>query len=488
MSFATVQRLRCTRQSQANTTISVVTYRPSKHATEVPVFQTMTTLVLVSRQRFGLGCQHLEQYTNSEGMFLMAVIRLKSAALAAAIIGFAAPAMAQNLCGGAGAGGQWIGGDEASSDIATAGNYKEQMALVLGGNEYVSLFTVSSTSSVRIEAEGRGAGDPLIDLLDASGNIILSDDDSGGNGAARGEMTLEPGTYCMATQSYDGAPMTAFVRIGLTEHDALTEGVGGTDIPETPDRVDPTGDTPVQSGSCASGIQLGNNDAIRAGVSDTRSVDDNGFYRFTLDSPMAISITAENESADPIVTLYDGFDNYINENDDFDGLNSRLDQQSPLAAGDYCIAVSAYSDSTLPITLTLSEFDPAAALTALYDRGEAAPPLDGSVPFTDLGTLENRMRQDAQITHKVTWFAVTIEDAGLMVVEAISSGGSGDPWLVVYDDLGREVAQNDDYGASLDSLVAARVTAGTYIVGVGDYNEDVSNFGRLLFERYVPAR
>ncbi|MEJ6396288.1 ABC transporter substrate-binding protein [Yoonia sp. 208BN28-4] len=419
----------------------------------------------------------------------MAVIQLKSVALATAMLGLAAPAMAQNLCGGAGDGGQWIGGSEGASDIATAGGYQEQMALVLGGNEYVSLFTVSAPSEVRVEAEGRGAGDPLIDLIDDSGNIILSDDDSGGNGAARGEMMLEPGTYCMAMQSYDGAPMTAFVRIGLTSHEALTEGVGGIETPQP--QVEPTDtvDVPLnESGNCSNGIVVGNNDAIRAGFSDTRSVDENGFYLFTLDSPMAVSITAENEDADPVVTLYDGAENYLGENDDYDGLNSRLDQQSPLPAGDYCISVTALNDTSLPITLGLSEYDANAALASLYDRGEAAPPLDGSVPVTDLGTLGSRLRQDAQIMTQVTWYSVNIDEPGLMIIEAISAGDAGDPWIIVYDDLGREVAQNDDYGNSLNSLVAARVNIGTYVVGVGDINDSTSNFGRLLFERYVPAR
>lgn len=419
----------------------------------------------------------------------MAILNLKSVALSTAMLGLAAPAMAQELCGGAGAGGQWIGGDEASSDIATAGTYQEQMALVLGGNEYISLFSISAPSEVRVEAEGRGAGDPLIDLIDSSGNIILSDDDSGGNGASRGEIMLEPGTYCMAMQSYDGAPMTAFVRIGLTSHEALTEGVGGTDVPqpqiETPDN---SPETSGSGGNCATGIVLGNNADISAGISDTRSVDENGFYRFTLDSPMAISITAENEDADPVITLYDGAENYISENDDFDGLNSRLDEQTPLAAGDYCIAVTALNDTSLPITLSLSEYDADAALSSLYDRGEVAPPLDGSVPVTNLGALENRMRQDGQISSIVSWYTIDINEPGLMIVEAISAGDAGDPWIIVYDDLGREVAQNDDYGSGLNSLVAARVTTGTYIVGVGDINESTSNFGRLLFERYVPAR
>ena len=54
----------------------------------------------------------------------MHFLNTRSGALAVAMLGLAAPAAAQDtFCGGAGNGGQWIGGDEASSDIATAGSY-----------------------------------------------------------------------------------------------------------------------------------------------------------------------------------------------------------------------------------------------------------------------------------------------------------------------------------------------------------------------------
>lgn len=415
----------------------------------------------------------------------MKSIQIRSAALAVAMMGIAAPVLAQDaICGGAGSNGQWIGGNEAASDISTASTYQEQMALVLGGNEYVALFNLSQPTNVRVEAAGRGAGDPLIDLLDSSGNIILSDDDSGGNGAARGEVDLQPGTYCMSLRSYDGAPMTAFVRVGTTDQEPLTAGLGEASTETT----DPNTSTTSSGGaSCSTARALGGNDMITAGVSGTGSVDEVPYWGFSLSAPMSVSITAENETADPVITLYGPGDTYLNENDDYDGLNSRLDMTNPLPAGDYCVEMAALNDTTLPITISLSEYDPEAALAELYARGEAAPPLDGSVPMTDLGKLSNRLRQDVQTTDEITWFTVDISDSSLLVVEAIAAGGNGDPWLVVFDDLGREVGQNDDYGDGLDSLVTVRVSTGTYIVGVKQLGEGMTGFVRLVFERYVPA-
>ena len=398
----------------------------------------------------------------------MTFSKTRSFSLAAAMLGLALPAAAQDLCGGAGANGQWIGGDEAASDIATAGNYQEQMALVLGGNEYVSLFSLSEGAEIRVEAEGRGAGDPIIDLLSEDGGVILSDDDSGGNAASRAETFLDAGTYCMSLRSYDGGPMTAFVRIGRAEHEPLTEGISET-VTEGP------------IGDCSTAQTI---DGLGSVV--TAFVEENAYYSFTLGAPTAVSITAENEDADPVLTLYDADENYIDDNDDFDGLNSRIDVVEPLAAGTYCIGLEALSDTAAPITLSLAEYDPEAALLSLYARGEAAPPLDGSYPVTDLGVLENRLRQDIQAASATSWFSVNVNEGGLLLAEAIGVGGA-DPQLVVYDDLGRELGINDDYGTGLDSLVAVKVDPGTYVIGVSRYEEG-GGLIRLVLERYIRAQ
>ena len=399
----------------------------------------------------------------------MTCMRLKTSAMALMAFGFATPALAQDaICGGLGDNGTWIGGDEASSDIANAASHLEQMALVLGGNEYVSVFSLSAPTDVRIEAEGRGSGDPIIDLVGADGSLILSDDDSGGNGASRAETTLDAGTYCMSMRSYDGGPMTAFVRIGKQEHEPLTNGIT--------EAV-----TSNASGSCADASDLGT-----VGASMTASANEVPFWRFQLDSPTPLTITAENESADPAITIYGPNDEYIAENDDADGLNSRIDWAEPLAAGEYCIEMVALSDDTAPITVSLSEYDAEAALQLLYARGEIAPPLDGSVPVTALGPLQTRLLQDVPVTTDVSWLSIEIAQDGLLALEAVG-GANTDPWLIVFDELGRQVGFNDDHGDTLDSLVMARVQVGTYIIGIRKY-EGGQDFVRLLAERYVRAQ
>lgn len=390
--------------------------------------------------------------------------------------GIAAPAAAQDLCGGIGASGQWIGGSEAASDVSAASGHLEQLALVLGGNQHVALFSLSQPTAVRVEAQGRGSGDPIIDLYDENGILVVSDDDSGGDGASRAEPDLAPGVYCLATSSYDGSPMTATVRVGTLDQDPLTAGVEDIGSPDSGG---------AGEGSCDTAVDLGTLDGR---LMATNSVQEAPYLRFTLDRSMPISILARNEDADPLVILSTADGEYISENDDFDGLNSRLDQAEALDAGDYCIEMQALSDTSLPIELEITEYDPVAALNALYESGDAAPPMDGAYPVSDLGVLSTRLRQDVQVGGSTLWFAVRLEDAGLMLIEAISTDGAGDPIVRLFDDRGREVAFNDDYGDSYDSLVAARVTAGEYMFGVKQVGEGVQGFVRIILERYVPAK
>jgi len=398
------------------------------------------------------------------------------------MLGTALPALAQGLCGGVGDNGQWIGGDEAASDIAASASYLEQMALVLASNEYVANFTLSTAMDIRIEAEGRGAGDPVIDIRDATGNIVASDDDSGGNSASRYEGYFEAGSYCLSMRSYDGAPMTGFVRVGRLDQESLTDGVP---IEET--YVDPA----LSSCDMSMLTYLGDGgplDSMLAagGVTGTASVDEVGFWGIVLGEPTALTITAENEDADPYITLYDEYGGYIAENDDFNGLNSQLDVTYQLTPGTYCLAMSALTDTSLPITVNVTAYDAAAALMLMYGTGEASPPLDGSYPVTRMGALSGRMRTDIQTTTDATWFAFDVARAGLVVVEAVS-GDQGDPTLILFDDMGRQIAFNDDTGDGFDSMLVARVLPGTYVVAVRQLSNENPTPTRLLFQHYLAA-
>jgi hypothetical protein len=85
-----------------------------------------------------------------------------------------------------------------------------------------------------------------------------------------------------------------------------------------------------------------------APVSQTASVERGALLGLHPDPAHRLSITAENETADPSITLYDEFGSYLAENDDWDGLNPRIDMAMPLQPGTYCIAMNALATPRCP--------------------------------------------------------------------------------------------------------------------------------------------
>jgi hypothetical protein len=382
-------------------------------------------------------------------------------------------------CVGVTGAGQWIGGDAASSDISMAASHLEQLTLIPANTDYVTIFTLSEPADVRVEASGPSGGDTVLELRDAAGNRILEDDDSGGNGASRAEAPLSAGTYCLSTRSFGGDVMMAQVRVGLSAHEPLTAGnpnLGSAQCNAATDAL------PFADGGPIDGM-------LGGGVTVTGSATDAPYYRFTLANATQLSLLAENENADPVLYLFDAEGTLLAENDDAVGLNSRIDMTNPLPAGEYCVGVRALSDSDAPITVSAIEYDEAAIMKDMFDNAEASPPLDGSYPVTDLGTLEGRARVDVNISGPAVWHQIDVSQAGLLLVEGIAVGNS-DPMLVVYDDVGRLLQQNDDAGGSLDSLVATRVFPGTYVIGVTQPGGMTSEPGtvRLVIEQYQPIK
>jgi hypothetical protein len=132
-------------------------------------------------------------------------------------------------CGGLGASGVWAGGEAASSDIATSATALTRMGEAVATNgRAVTLFTLSAPQVVRVEARAtRPGGDPVLELYDAAGALVITDDDSGGGRDSRAETELGAGAYCLLVRGFGDAAVTADIGAGRLEHEALTEGLRG---------------------------------------------------------------------------------------------------------------------------------------------------------------------------------------------------------------------------------------------------------------------
>ncbi len=380
---------------------------------------------------------------------------------------------AQAIDCNSGVDGEWIAGDQISSNaISFMDTGPVDLNIVVPANgSHVALFEVEGTDSFRIEAISE-YGDTVLELRNENGLRIAEDDDSGGNGNARIETILDPGIYCVVTTGYDGTALEGQVRVGMQSQEPLST-----------DTSSPYCDTMTSAVALADGAV----DAMLSdGITVTGSVDEAPYYRFTLETAMPISLSARNEDADPVLYLFGPDGTLIMENDDYDGLDSRIDISYPLDAGDYCVGLRALNDTSLPITVNIFAYDEAAIMAEMYDRAEAAPPMDGTYPITDLGPLGARLRNDVTLQGVTSWFSIDVEASGLLVLEGIAVGDS-DPYLVLFDDVGRELARNDDSGMGYDSLIATKVFPGTYLVGVTEASGGGTGTVRLVVERYVPA-
>lgn len=417
--------------------------------------------------------------------------RLHAPATAVALLAaLAGQAAAQGVsCGGVGDGAPWIGGARAASDIAVAGAPLSLSGIsVAPGTRGVALFTLGQPGEIRVEAApATEFGDTVLELFDAQGRLIVTDDDSGGALSSRAELALQPGDYCLAVTGYAGDAVVADLQVSRPEMPALTAGLfggfAGTEgfppfvgiqpcLPETPATV--LGQGPID-GQLAQGVRA------------TNTIAGAPYYRFALASPQALTIRAENPAADPYIYLFDGQGGLLAENDDYDSLNSRIDLTAPLPAGSYCIAMRALSDANLPVTVSVAGYDAGQVALEAYAMGEAAPPLDGSYPVASLGVLPSRMTHDVAVQGmQAQWFSVEVPAYGMLLVNADEVTDS-DPVLSVFDEFGRSLGFNDDANGTLNAELTVRVPPGRYLIAVRQYAPEYAGIIRLGFQRFIPA-
>lgn len=391
-----------------------------------------------------------------------------------------APQQAAELCPALGV-GTWIGGDEAASDLSTATAPFDnlQVALPANGNQ-VSYFRLSAEAEIRAEAAPELGGDTVLELYQADGTFVLSDDDGGGGLASRAETRLAPGSYCMLTRGFGGRETIADIRIARSDFDPLTTGFddsigfyGGVEtcLPET------------------FASELGTLDASLEGdgISLTNPASVAPYYRFSLTEPQALTIQANNEMADPYIYLYDNAGNLIDENDDFRSLNAQLEFINPLPAGTYCLAMEALSDQNAPITLSMRAYDAERANLEMFAAAEMSPPPGSSYPVTELGLLQSQLVMDQPVRQDAVFYRFTVQEGGLALIEAVEVTDS-DPVLRLFDELGREIAYNDDANGTLNSQIVSQIEPGTYTVGVTQFSDSYSGVIRVTLQRYVPAQ
>ena len=394
----------------------------------------------------------------------------------------AAPAHAQApapFCGGISLVGEWVGGDEAASDAMAPEAFFELDGQVPIAGHLVRMFTLSEPGEVRIDVDAVPAGDPYIALYDRGGNEVGADDDGGVDFGSSLTRALSAGTYCLAARSYESGVTDVAVRIGRPDF-----------FPQDP--PPPSIPAPVAEGAgCGAPDVALFSDAqitpamLAEGVSVEGAAARIPAIALSLADAAPLTITATSDEADPLIRLLDGDGEVLAEDDDSDGLNSRIQMREALAPGTYCIELEDLNASDAPIVVALDAFDPAADRLRRLGLMEFAPGPSDAVAPEDLGTLATAITTDVAGGTAAAWLRFDLPEGGLILIEAV--GFDVDPEIKLFDRLGREVAYNDDGPDGLDSFLVHRAQAGAYILGVRAIDEAPAGDIRILLERYVAA-
>lgn len=407
------------------------------------------------------------------GLLVMASVFLPSVAFAQLSVCGTSPAEVQPF-GGFGA------------NVTTLSNPAQmQVQLQPGVNNFLQ-FDVSAPTDVRIEATDDSGVDPVMVLLDTSGNELASDDDGGGGRASRIETSLNPGSYCAKVYNFSSNNGPTTVQLSRWDQTPITTG----------STSDGGGAEACTSATPAAQLAFGPVNAAVGGGGQINFARTGAitYHRFMVDSPLGLTITASNSEADPVLRVYDNAGNIIAENDDFDGLNSQIDMQTPLQPGEYCIAVSALSNGELPIDVEVRAFDEKAFLEARYASGEASPPIGGDYPIDNIGLVQNAFSGDVLVGKDARWILFEVAEPSLMLIQGIGNGGA-DSQLYLYNDRGQQLGFNDDSGlggnSTRDSQIAAELYPGRYLAAVLLYSYEEGSPSepvRLSFQRYVRAQ
>lgn len=371
------------------------------------------------------------------------------------------PAAAEDpgpVCSGEAA--DWLGGSFDGSDLVqTTGPLRQDASTSDGQRPWLAFHLAETAQDVRIEAMAIGGGDPSITLETPDGEVLAENDDVDGTLNSRIETTLEPGDYCLRLAPVGNPDMRATVQVSRMDQPALLPAPVDLTInactPDTPARDLAGG--PLDLALAQGPVSQETGAAVE-------------YLRFVLDQDASVTLRAVSEELDPFMKLFDGAGAMIAENDDADGLNSRLDFLTPLAAGAYCIGVTPLSAREGAITVSAEGLDRDSYLRAAWRKGEMPPPAGQGYPMQELDLARDR---ETVLLHdgSAQWLSFEMPAAGVLIVDAFGQSVGVDTKLALFGPNGALLGENDDANGTTDAqLGPLLLEAGRYRMAVMDVN------------------
>ena len=309
-------------------------------------------------------------------------------------------------------------------------------------------FTGSAGENVEITM-GSQRGDTYLQLLDPDGNVIAENDDSGYSLNSSLDTDLpSDGEYTIVATSF-GEQDTFEYELSLN---VSAGGEGGADLRS---------------------IQPGQTRDSELDESDPQAGFLRGYYEpvtFDGESGQSVTIDMSSGQGDTYLMLYGPDGNRIAQNDDYDGLNSRIEATLE-EDGEYTIIATSFDDeATFDYELSLSTGEPAEAVDLRsISYGETA---NGSIDSADPESQSYRGNYEPVTFEGSSGDNVTIEMTS-----------DDDTYLILLGPDGTIVAENDDY-EGLDSRIETSLPSdGTYTIVATSYSSEATFDYELTLER-----
>jgi len=318
----------------------------------------------------------------------------------------------------------------------------------LDGSHYADDFSFNGNSGdVIVVSLESSIFDTYLFLYDERGIPLAQNDDFSGTSQSLITYELQAtGAYTVEVTSYESNE-TGDYRIILSDDESFFP------------RRSVTG---LSSGSSISGT-LDSDD----GVSRRRSGHYADDYTFEGTEGEAVTIGAESDEFDTYLYLYDSNDILVAGNDDYgNSSNSRIDYTLS-TSGPHTVEVTSYDGLGGEYRIRLL------AGGDIITQRSSATIASGNTVSGSLDSFDGTSRERTGSFADDFTFSANSGEPLLIVVTSVDV----DTYLYLYDEAGNPLAENDDYGGTVRSLILLTPsTSGTYTVEITSY--DVGETGQ----------
>ena len=284
---------------------------------------------------------------------------------------------------------------------------------------------------IQLDATNSGSLDPFLTLLDVSGTLVRSDDDSG------------PGQNSFLTYTIAGGQSYFVVASGF-----------GSSIGEYAVSISLPNVTDLDVLSATQSLQR----SSTIGVAGERD-----FFQFRADASglATILLNAANSSLlDPLVTLLDSTGAVLESDDDDGEGNNSLLTYSVVADQTYFIVASGFGSSNGDYNLSIS-LEPDS-----LPQGTELLSLTAAVPLLRTGRIDPAGNRD--------FFRFQSDVSGLVLIQLDRDHSVLDPQVRLLDSNGATIETDDDSGRGPNSFLTYSIIGGQIYYIVASASDDVS--------------